>query len=180
MSATYSWYWATGAPHSPHQVPAEWIEEYVGRFDDGWDALRERTLERQKALGIVPPDVELSERPSWVAAWDELPADEQRLYARLQEVFAAFLTHTDAQIGRILDELHSSGELDNTIIVLISDNGASGEGGPHGSVNHLSQLNNHLEDLAQLHDEVELAGGHHGYNHYNYRKRFQKDKKWKS
>lgn len=159
-------YWATGAPHSPHQVPEEWIAAYEGRFDDGWDVLRERTLERQKQLGIVPADVELSDRPSWVAAWDDLPADEQRLYARLQEVFAAFLTHTDAQIGRILDELESSGELDNTIVVLISDNGASGEGGPHGSVNHLSQLNNHLEDLEQLQAEVALAGGHRGYNHY--------------
>jgi arylsulfatase A-like enzyme len=159
-------YWATGAPHSPHQVPAEWIDAYAGRFDDGWDKLRERTLARQQELGIVPTDVELSVRPSWVAEWDSLPPQEQRLYARLQEVFAAFLTHTDAQIGRILDELEESGELDNTIVVLMSDNGASGEGGPHGSVNHLAQLNNHLEDLEQLQIDVDRAGGHHGYNHY--------------
>lgn len=159
-------YWATGAPHSPHQVPREWIDAYAGRFDDGWDVLRERTLARQKELGIVPPDVELSERPSWIDAWDDLPEEEQQLYARLQEVFAGFLTHADAQIGRIVDELDRSGELDNTIIMVISDNGASGEGGPHGSVNHLGQLNNHLEDLDRLKAEADRAGGHHGYNHY--------------
>ncbi|MEM7139812.1 MAG: arylsulfatase [Actinomycetota bacterium] len=159
-------YWATGAPHAPHQVAEEWIAPYEGRFDEGWDVLREKTLERQKALGVVPDDVELSERPSWVEPWDEVGPDARKLYARFQEVFAGFMAHTDAQIGRILDELEASGELDNTIVMLMSDNGASGEGGPHGSVNHLGQLNNHFEELEQLQAEAELAGGHHGYNHY--------------
>ncbi len=159
-------YWATGAPHSPHQVPTEWIDAYAGRFDEGWDVLAERTLERQKELGIVPEDVKLPARPDWVAEWDSLRAPEQRLYARLQEVFAAFLTHADAQVGRILDELEATGELDNTMVLLISDNGASGEGGPHGSTNHMAQLNDNYEDVSQLLEEIDTAGGHQGYNHY--------------
>ncbi|MDH3705423.1 MAG: arylsulfatase [Acidimicrobiia bacterium] len=159
-------YWATGAPHSPHQVPSEWVEHHRGRFDAGWDELRDQILAGQQAAGIVPADVELSDRPDWVAAWDDLPDDEQHLYARLQEVFAGFLSHADAQIGRIVDELERLGELDNTLIVLLSDNGASGEGGPHGSVNHLAQLNNTFEDIDDLAAEIDQAGGHRGYNHY--------------
>ncbi|MEZ5167550.1 MAG: arylsulfatase [Acidimicrobiales bacterium] len=159
-------YWATGAPHSPHQVPEPWIEKYAGRFDDGWDVARERILTRQKELGIVPADVELSARPDWVAPWESLGADERRVAARLQEVFAGYLSHTDAQIGRIVDALEAAGELENTVVVVISDNGASGEGGPLGSVNHLAQLNNHFEDVDELIADLDLAGGHRGYNHY--------------
>ncbi|MGI9601207.1 MAG: arylsulfatase [Acidimicrobiales bacterium] len=159
-------YWATGAPHSPHQVPDQWIDHYAGRFDGGWDDLRARTLAQQKELGIVPHDVELSDRPDWVTPWADIDDDERRLYTRLQEVFAGFLSHTDAQIGRIIEELERTGELDNTVIVLLSDNGASGEGGPHGSVNHLAQLNNEFEDITDLADEIDRAGGHRGYNHY--------------
>jgi len=159
-------YWATAAPHAPHHVPDEWIKPYEGVFDDGWDALRERTLARQIELGVVPEGTELSPRPDWIEAWDGIDAGTQRLYARLQEVFAGFLTHTDAQLGRIIDCLTELGELDNTIVIVMSDNGASGEGGPHGSTNHLTQINERLESLDRLKETVHTAGGHRGYSHY--------------
>ncbi|MDZ7674855.1 MAG: arylsulfatase [Acidimicrobiales bacterium] len=132
----FLWY-ATAAPHAPHQAPAEWIDRFAGQFDDGWDAWRERTFERQKELGIVPADATLSDRPSWVEAWDDLDADRQRLYSRMMECFAGFLAHADHHIGRILDEIEASGQLENTIVVTVSDNGCSAEGGPNGSWNQL-------------------------------------------
>ena len=95
-------YFATAAPHSPHQVPDPWIEPYRGRFDDGWEAARSRTFLRQKELGVVPPDTTNTERPSWVAPWEDLPLEERQLYARMMEVYAGFVTHTDAQIGRLM------------------------------------------------------------------------------
>ncbi len=159
-------YWATAAPHAPHHVHDEWIKPYEGAFDDGWDALREHTLARQIESGVVPDGTELSPRPDWIEAWDDLDASTKRLYARLQEVFAGFLTHTDAQLGRIIDCLDDLGELDNTIVIVMSDNGASGEGGPHGSTNHLTQINEGLESLDRLKDTVDTAGGHRGYSHY--------------
>lgn len=159
-------YWATAAPHAPHHVHDGWIKPYEGAFDDGWDVLRERTLARQIELGVVPGGTELSPRPGWVEAWDDLDASTKRLYARLQEVFAGFLTHTDAQLGRIIDCLDDLGELDNTIVMVMSDNGASGEGGPYGSTNYLTQINGGIESLDRLKDTVDTAGGHRGYSHY--------------
>ena len=161
----FMWF-ATGAPHSPHHVDAEWIDAYHGDFDHGWDVERERTLERQKELGIVAEDVELSPRPEWIPAWDDLDDDQRRLFARMQEVFAAFVEHTDAQIGRILDQLEELGELDNTIVAMVSDNGASGEGGPHGSFNWMRSLNDLPEPLEYLLDHYDHLGGHHSYGHY--------------
>jgi arylsulfatase A-like enzyme len=127
-------YLAPGACHSPHQAPPEWIARYRGRFDDGWDAWRDRALARQIDLGVMPPHVELSPRPPWVPAWDGLSIDERRLYARYMEVFAGFLSHTDDQVGRLCRFLSEIGQFDNTIMIVLSDNGASSEGGPTGMV----------------------------------------------
>ena len=126
-------YFATGAQHAPHHVPKEWADKYKGKFDDGWDAFRERVFARQKALGIIPQNTVLSRHDPDVQDWNKLSADERRLYARMMEVFAGFLEHTDHHIGRLIDYLAATGELDNTLIMLISDNGASSEGGPTGS-----------------------------------------------
>lgn len=128
----YLLYLATGAPHQPHQVPREWIERYRGRFDQGWDWLRQEAFSRQMAAGVVPRGTELTARPPWVTAWDELSADERRVLARQMEVYAAFISHTDAQIGRLVQHLADRGSLENTIILVCSDNGAAGQGGAHG------------------------------------------------
>ncbi|MGH2458815.1 MAG: arylsulfatase, partial [Chloroflexota bacterium] len=140
-------YFCTGAMHAPLQVPMEWIDRYRGHFDKGWDRWREEIYARQLQTGIIPPGTELSPRPPWVRAWDDLSPDERKVYARLMEVFAGFLSHTDDQIGRLLDFLDEIGELDNTLIFLLSDNGASAEGGPTGLVNESSFFNGVPEDL---------------------------------
>ena len=125
----------SGACHWPHQAPREYIEKYRGRYDRGWDMARREWLARQKAMGIVPADVELPPSDPEVPAWDTLTPDEQRVAARHMEVYAGFLEHTDAQIGRLVAYLEEIGQLENTLLVLISDNGASGEGGRLGAVN---------------------------------------------
>jgi arylsulfatase len=159
-------YLATGAQHAPHQAPPEWIARYAGRFDDGWEAWRERTFRRQVDAGVVPAGTVLSPRPSWIPAWDELPADQQRLYARMQEVFAGFLSHTDHHLGRFLAHLEALGLLEDTLVVVLSDNGASAEGGIHGSVNEnrfaTGEGGNLQENLAHLDD----LGGFRLHNHY--------------
>ena len=135
-------YFCPGAAHAPHHVPKEWADKYKGKFDDGWDKLRERTFARQKELGIVPSDAQLSRHDPDVPEWEPLSAAEKKLYARMMEVFAGFLTHTDYHIGRLIEFLKNLGELDNTIIMAISDNGASSEGGPSGMVNEALFFNN--------------------------------------
>ena len=137
-------YYCLGAGHAPHQCEPEWIERYRGRFDAGWDAWREAVFARQLEMGIVPPGTVLSERPPWVRAWASLSADERRLYARQMEVFAGFMEQTDHHIGRVIADLERRGELDNTLILLASDNGASAEGGEHGSFNEC-QFPNRVE-----------------------------------
>jgi arylsulfatase A-like enzyme len=159
-------FYSTGATHAPHHVPREWADRYRGRFDDGWDAWRERTLERQQRMGIVPAGTELSPRPGWVAAWSACSADERRVYARMMEVFAGFLSHTDHHLGRVLNYLEQTGELDDTIVVVASDNGCSAEGGPHGSVNELRFIENLHEDFALNLAQIDELGGWRTYNHY--------------
>ncbi len=159
-------YLATGACHSPHQSPAGWIEKFSGRFDQGWDEWREQTLARQKSLGVIPEHAQLSERPDWVPAWDSLNEQEQRVYARYMEAFAAYLSHTDHEIGRLVSRLDAMGELDNTIVVLLSDNGASSEGGPTGSLNDgrvWNQLPRSVEEADQRLDDI---GGPRIHNNY--------------
>jgi len=133
--------WASGSMHSPHHAPREYIDKYRGRFDMGWDVAREMILENQKALGIIPQDTELTERIDEIEAWDSLTDDERRLYARQMEVFAAQMDHVDHQIGRVVAELDRIGELENTLIFVTADNGASGEGGLAGTFNETYVLN---------------------------------------
>ncbi len=159
-------YLAFGACHAPHQAPREYIDRYHGAFDHGWDAEREQVLARQVAARIVPPTTQLSARNPGVGAWSELSDERQRLYAHMQEVFAGFMTHTDAQIGRLVEFLRAYGALDNTLILLMSDNGASGEGGEHGTANEYRwflQLPDPVDDsLAAL----DALGGPTTHNHY--------------
>ena len=137
-------YYCLGAGHAPHQAEPEWIERYLGKFDIGWDAWREQVFERQLNMGIIPRNTVLSQRPQWVRAWDQLSSEERRLYARQMEVFAGFMEQTDHHIGRVIQDLEQRGELDNTLIFLASDNGASAEGGEHGSFNEC-QFPNRIE-----------------------------------
>ena len=160
------WY-ASGAPHAPHQAPPEWIDRFRGRFDDGWDAWRASTLERQQALGILPPTTELSERPEWVEPWSEIDADRRKLYSRMMEVCAAFIAHADHHLGRVLDHIAAAGELDNTVVVLLSDNGASAEGGPHGAYNQLGHyISDDTDDVADGLAHLADLGGIHSSGHY--------------
>ena len=159
-------YFCTGAMHAPHHVTREWSDKYAGAFDDGWDAYREVAFAKQKELGIVPPDAELSRHDPDVPDWGSLSDDERRLYSRMMEVFAGFLEHTDHHIGRLLDHLEQLGELDNTIVMLISDNGASSEGGPQGSVNENLFFNNVPESLEENLAAIDELGGPNTFNHY--------------
>ena len=159
-------YYATGAGHAPHHVPAEWADKYKGKFDMGWDKYREIVHQRQLELGIIPPGTELSAHDPDVPAWETLPADAQRLFARMMEVYAGFMTFTDYHFGRILDFLREIGELDNTLIMLVSDNGASSEGGPVGSLNEMFFFNNAKESLEDNLKMIDKLGGVETLNHY--------------
>jgi len=159
-------YLALGACHAPHQAPREWIERHRGRFDEGWDVWRERTLARQIASGIVPPGTTLSPRPSWVQDWSALPAEDRRAYARMMEVYAGFLSHTDHHLGRLLDFLASSGELDRTLVLALSDNGASAEGGPNGTFNENFIFNGLPHDVEATRAMLDKLGSAQTYGHY--------------
>jgi arylsulfatase len=159
-------YLAFGATHAPHQVPRPYIDKYRGRYDRGWDAVRAEWFSRQQELGVVPPTAELSPRNWDVRAWDDLSGDEQRLFARMQEVFAGFLDHTDDQIGRLVAFLSEIGELDDTLVVLVSDNGASQEGGDSGVVNELSHFNGIHVSAQEMLVHLDGLGGPHLFNNY--------------
>ncbi|WP_406656467.1 arylsulfatase [Methanolobus sp. ZRKC2] len=159
-------YFATGAMHAPHHAPKGWADKYNGMFDDGWDAYREKVFARQKELGIVPKEAELSYHDPDVPEWDKCSPEEKKLYARMMEVFAGYLEHTDHQIGRLLDFLEDIEELDNTLIMVISDNGASAEGGPTGSVNENRFFNNVPESLEDNLAALDELGGPKYFNHY--------------
>jgi arylsulfatase A-like enzyme len=159
-------YLAFGACHAPHQAPASYLEKYRGQFDHGWDVERDRVLAKQKKLGIVPPDTRLAPLNPGQRSWDSLSVDEKRLTARMQEVFAGFTEHTDAQIGKVVDFLTRQGKLDNTLIVLLSDNGASGEGGEFGSVNEYRYFLGLPESFEENLAGIEQLGGPWTHNHY--------------
>ena len=162
-------YFAPGAAHAPHQVPKEWIEKYRGAFDEGWDALREQILERQKALGVVPPETELSERPDEIPGWDQMPDELKPILARQMEVFAGFLEHADHHVGRLIDTLEQLDVLDDTLVYyIIGDNGASAEGTPKGTFNELFVFNGaaHLETPEFLASQIDAFGGPEAFNHY--------------
>ena len=161
-------YFALGAMHAPHHVAPEWVDPYRGVFDKGWDIWRDEVFARQLASGMVPAGTVLTDRPTWVQGWDELSADERRMLAREQEVFAGFLTHTDAQIGRVLSSLEQLGAMDNTLVMVFSDNGASAEGGKAGSFNEhrfTAHVRESLEDNLAHYDDW---GGFSTYNHYSW------------
>jgi arylsulfatase len=161
-------YYATGTDHAPHHAPKEWIAKYKGQFDQGWDKVREETLARQIKLGIVPPNTQLTKRPEQIPAWDSLNADQKRLYARMMEVYAGALSHADHEIGRILDAVQESGQLDNTIVIYImGDNGASAEGTLQGTTNEVATAANGVqESLPFLLSMIDQLGGPTTYNHY--------------
>ena len=141
-------YFATGATHAPHHVPKEWADKYKGQFDKGWDAVRAETLERQKKLGVIPANTQLGDRPKDIKAWDSLPADQRRLFARQAEVFAGFLEQTDAEIGRFAKAIEDIGEMDNTLFIYIAgDNGTSAEGGFVGMYNEMTYFNGVTEKV---------------------------------
>ena len=148
-------YYAPNGHKPPVGVPSECIEKYRGKFDDGYDQLRERILARQKELGIVPPDTKLAPRPAALPAWDELSDTDKKVGARWMEVFCGAVEHTDYQVGRIVEAIEQTGELDNTLIIYIAgDNGPTPEGGLHGTMNKLSYFNGvpeSLDDLAPAH-----------------------------
>ncbi|MGZ4436412.1 MAG: arylsulfatase [Nocardioidaceae bacterium] len=155
-----------GATHAPHHVPKEWADRYAGAFDDGWDAYREKVLARQKELGIVPADAQLSRHDPDVPPWDDQPEPARRLFSRMMEVFAGFLSHTDHHLGRLLDFLREQGQLDNTIVMVVSDNGASAEGGPTGTTNEAQFFNNAQEPMEDSLRVIDEIGGPQHFNHY--------------
>jgi arylsulfatase A-like enzyme len=159
-------HFCTGAMHAPHHVPKEWADRYKGAFDGGWDAYREKVFARQKELGIVPEHAELSRHDPDVPAWESLSDDQRRLYARMMEVYAGFLTHTDHHIGRVLNYLESIGQLENTLIMAVSDNGASSEGGPTGTTNEAQFFNNAQEPFEDSLAAIDELGGPRHFNHY--------------
>ena len=153
-------YYSTGCSHAPHHVPKEWADKYKGKFDDGWDVYRQRTFERQKELGVIPPDTELTERPEAYAAWDSLSDAEKTLYCRQMEVFAGYSENADWNVGRLLDEVENMGELDNTIVIYIwGDNGASMEGTFTGSFNETTFFNGVVLDPEHQLKVIEKYGG---------------------
>jgi arylsulfatase len=161
-------YYATGTAHAPHHAPKDWIAKYKGQFDQGWDKVREETLTRQKKLGVVPPDTQLTKRPEQIPAWDSLSADQKRLYARMMEVYAGALSHADHNIGRVLDALEESGQRDNTLIIfMMGDNGASAEGSLQGTTNEVGiNANSVKESIPFLLSMIDELGGPRCYNHY--------------
>jgi arylsulfatase len=159
-------YLATGACHSPHHAPGEWIDRYAGRFDRGWDEWRDRAFARQQDLGLMPSGARLSERPPWVPAWSSLDPEDRRVSARFMECFAGYLSHADAQIGRVFDFVRALGEWDNTLVIAVSDNGASAEGGLVGSINDLRMWNAVPAGVEELRARIGELGGPTAHNNY--------------
>ncbi len=159
-------YFCTGACHSPHHAPSDWIERYRGRFALGWDQWREETYARQLDLGVIPKGTELSPRPPWVPAWESLSDREQALAERFMECFAAYLSYTDAQIGRLLDFLEDTGDADNTVVMVVSDNGASSEGGKTGTINEGRLTNFDSAGIGEMYRRIDEIGGPLSHNNY--------------
>lgn len=159
-------FYAAGAGHAPHQVPRDWADRYRGKFDLGWDEYRRIVHQRQLETEIIPPGTELAPHDPEVPPWENLSADEQRLYARMMEVYAGLIEQTDFHFGRMLTFLEEIDEMENTLIVVISDNGASAEGGPTGTVNGMFGFNNVEESLADNLNALDRLGGVDSFNHY--------------
>ncbi len=155
-----------GATHSPHQAPQEYVDKYKGRFDAGWDKIRQEWYENQLKLGIIPEGTELAPRNRGVEPWENLSENQKRFALKLQEAFAGFLDHTDHHIGRLLSFLEEMGEMDNTIIVLTSDNGASQEGGPNGVMDEAMYFMRVQQDVDEIQDRIDEIGGPHSHSNY--------------
>jgi len=160
-------YYAPGATHSPHQPRKEWIEKYKGKFDEGWDKIREETLRRQETLGLVPPNTILTKRPDGIPPWDSLPAEKKALFSYMMEIYAGYLEQTDYNVGRVLSAIDQLGQLDNTLVIyIVGDNGASAEGGLTGMLNELAGINGIPEDFAELLRRRDDLGTWKTHNHY--------------
>jgi len=159
-------YFATGAVHAPHHVPKEWIDKYKGKFDAGWDDIRETTIARQKEMGMIPANTKLPPKPKDIKDWDALTADEQRLFIRQAEVFGGFLEQTDHEVGRLIATIEEIGEMDNTLIFYIAgDNGTSAEGGFVGMYNEMTYFNNVTEKVEDLLPLIDKWGGPETFPH---------------
>ena len=160
-------YFAPGATHAPHHVPKEWIARYKGKFDQGWDKVRQETLARQKKLGVVPADTTLAPKPEAIKDWDKLSADEKKLFARQMEVFAGFGEYADYEAGRLVKAIEDLNLLDNTLIFyIVGDNGASAEGTMNGLFNESTYFNGVPESVEDVLKHFDELGGPNSYNHY--------------
>ncbi len=160
-------YFAPGATHAPHHAPKEYIAKYKGKFDQGWDKLRQETFARQKALGVIPQDAQLTARPKEIPAWDDQTPEQKKLFARQMETFAGFAEHTDHEVGRLVQSLEEMGELDNTIFFyVVGDNGASAEGGPEGAYNEMMALNGIIGKASQMMNHIDDWGSPSTFPHY--------------
>ncbi len=160
-------YFATGAMHAPHHVPKEYIDKYQGKFDQGWDVLREETFERQKKMGIIPQNTDLTKRPKEIPSWDSQTPDQKKLGARQMETFAGFTEHTDHEVGRLVDALQNMGVMNDTLFIyIVGDNGASAEGGPEGTYNEMMALNGIISTAEINMPHLEEWGGPSTFPHY--------------
>jgi len=160
-------YYAPGATHAPHHVSKEWIAKFKGKFDQGWDKLREETLARQIKLGVVPAGTKLAPKPEAIKDWDKLSADEKKLFSRQMEVFAGFAAQTDYEVGRLIDAVADMGQLDNTLVFyILGDNGASAEGGMNGMFNEMTYFNGVPETVQDVLKHYDALGGPNTYSHY--------------
>src|SRR5690348_13006247 len=160
-------YFAPGATHAPHHVPKEWIAKYKGKFDQGWDVMRAETLERQIKLGVVPAGTKLAPKPQAIKDWNTLSADEKKLFARQMEVFAGFGEYADTEIGRLIDAIGDTGQLDNTLIFyIVGDNGTSPEGGMSGLYNEMTYFNGQRESVADVLKHYDQLGDATTYPHF--------------
>ncbi|MBM4293929.1 MAG: arylsulfatase [Deltaproteobacteria bacterium] len=161
-------YYAPGACHAPHHAPKDWIAKFKGKFDQGWDKVREETFERQKKLGVIPPSTQLTSRPPEIPAWEPLSPDQKRVFARMQEAYAAYLAHTDHEIGRVIGAIDQLGRLDNTLVIyIVGDNGPSAEGTLQGTLNEVAAAGNGIiEPLEVLLKRIDEIGGPNTVGHY--------------
>ncbi|MEO6319722.1 MAG: arylsulfatase [Polaromonas sp.] len=160
-------YFAPGGAHAPLQAPKPWIERFKGQFDQGWDKVREEIFARQKQLGVLPANAVLTPRPKELPAWDSQSTDQKKISARLMETYAGFLSHTDAQVGRLVETLQQMDQFDNTLFIyVVGDNGASGEGGLHGKFHEINSFNGVPEDPASLVKRLDEIGGPTSFSHY--------------
>lgn len=160
-------YYAPGATHAPHHPKTEWVEKYKGKFDQGWDQLREETFERQKKLGVIPAGTKLNPRAPGIQAWDACTPEEKKVYAKFMEVYAGFLEQTDYNVGRVVKSIEEAGQLDNTIVIYIAgDNGSSAEGSTQGLLNELTFFNGVKEDIKEVIKRIDDIGTWKTFNHY--------------